>query len=281
MPTPASPTVRRRTLGSLLRQHRVDAGFKATEVAERLLCHPSKITRIESGERAASARDVRDLCDIYGITDEAKRGRLMTLARESRQRGWWQEYDLALPAYVGLEAAASRLSNYESSIIPGLLQNAAYTTALLQATQPHLTEHQLAQAAEALQIRQANAFQDNRLTLWAIVDEAVLHRVCGSASVTKAQLTRLMDASSMPNVTLQVVPFGAGAFQALSSTFVMVEFDEPELTPVVLVEGLVGYIFLEQAADIARYRRALEELRRVAANPEDSVEIIRKARRRM
>src|SRR5688572_28275952 len=100
MPTPASPTVRRRTLGSLLRQHRLDAGFKATEVAGRLLCHPSKITRIESGERAASARDVRDLCDIYGITDDAERGRLMTLARESRQRGWWQEYDLELPTYA-------------------------------------------------------------------------------------------------------------------------------------------------------------------------------------
>ena len=281
MPATTSPTVRRRTLGALLRQHRLNAGLKTSDVADRLICHPSKITRIESGERAASPRDLRDLCDIYGITDEGERDRLTMLARESKQRGWWQQYDLETPAYIGLEVAAHKLSNFESSIVPGLLQTADYASAVLRATRPELSDDQVAQTVDARLARQASAAETGRPELLAIVDEGALHRVCGSTAIMRAQLARLVaEASGNSNLTLRVVPFQAGAHQGLSSTFALLEFAEAELTPVVFVEGLVGYLYLEQAADIARYRGALERIQGSSLAPNETIDLINKVRRK-
>jgi transcriptional regulator with XRE-family HTH domain len=96
-----SPTVRRRELGAALRKMREDKGMSVKQVTEYLLCSPSKVSRIETGHRGATLRDIRDLCNLYGITDEAERDRLMTLAREGKQQGWWQSYDLPYSNYVG------------------------------------------------------------------------------------------------------------------------------------------------------------------------------------
>src|ERR1700735_4579231 len=102
--SPASPTVRRRELGALLRALRNERGMTVDQVATELLCSPSKVSRMETGQRGATARDIRDLCTLYGITDDAEVGRLTTLAKEGKQQGWWQSYDLPYATYVGLEA---------------------------------------------------------------------------------------------------------------------------------------------------------------------------------
>src|ERR1700761_4286980 len=89
-----SPTVRRRELGALLRALRNERGLTVDQVATELLCSPSKVSRMETGQRGATRRDIRDLCDLYGVTDAAERDRLMTLAREGKQQGWWQSFSL-------------------------------------------------------------------------------------------------------------------------------------------------------------------------------------------
>ena len=106
MPEVRSPTLRRRELGALLRAHRLDLGLTVDQVAERLLCSPSKVSRMETGQRGATQRDVRDLCALYGITGEEECTRLMTLAREGKQQGWWQPFELPYSTYVGLEQEA-------------------------------------------------------------------------------------------------------------------------------------------------------------------------------
>ena len=127
-----SPTVRRRELGALLRKLRKDKDLTVDQVTTYLECSASKISRIETGQRGATPRDVRDLCDLYGVTNQAERERLVGLAREGKQQGWWQSYDLpfATPMYVGLEAEAVRIKDYDSAVIPGLLQSADYLRAL-------------------------------------------------------------------------------------------------------------------------------------------------------
>src|ERR1700761_9264734 len=118
----SSPTVRRRELGALLRALRNERGLTVDQVAAELLCSPSKVSRMETGQRGATLRDIRDLCDLYGVAKAADRERLMTLAREGKQPGWWQSYDLDYATYVGLEEAAVALSYFQSSIVPGILQ---------------------------------------------------------------------------------------------------------------------------------------------------------------
>jgi hypothetical protein len=70
------------------------------EVASRLLCSPPKVSRIETAARSVSLRDVRDLCGIYGVED-TERDRLMALAREAQQQGWWHKYKMAESSRTG------------------------------------------------------------------------------------------------------------------------------------------------------------------------------------
>src|SRR6266852_4374594 len=126
VPEVRSPTVRRRELGALLRKLRLENGLTVEQAAERLLFSMSKLSRIETGHGVATLRDVRDLCDLYGVTDEAERDRMMNLAREGKQQAWWQSYDLDFGTYVGLEADATAIQRYQSIVIPGLLQTADY-----------------------------------------------------------------------------------------------------------------------------------------------------------
>jgi transcriptional regulator with XRE-family HTH domain len=277
-----SPTVRRRELGTLLRKLRNDQGLTVEQVAERLLCSPSKVSRMETGHRGATPRDVRDLCQLYGVTEQAERDRLMTLAREGKQQGWWQSYDLPYSTYVGLEAAATWAKGFHSSVVPGLLQTADYARALHEgampdSSTPELTPEVIDQRVEARLERQGRLTQEEPLNLWAVLDEAVLHRMVGGPSIMGAQLFQLAKASAMPNVTVQVIPYSVGAHPALESTFYILEFaDAPD---VIYVEGLVGWIYLDRRQDLDRYQKVFTRLRDIALTPEESVRLINEIRK--
>ena len=269
-----SPTVRRRELGALLRTLRADRGLSAEEVTERLLFSPTKLSRIETGHSGASQRDVRDLCELYGITEPAERARLMNLAREGKQRGWWQDFDLPYATFVGLEAEAASISVYQSGAVPGLLQTEDYARAMLQAQVPPFAPQELRQRVDARLTRQALLTGRDRPEYHAIVDEAVLHRQVGGPAVMRAQLQRISQSAQLPGVTLQVIPSEAGAHPAMESIFTILEFPTPLVSDIVYVEGLVGNIYLERPAELERYRLVFSHLRTIALTPADSNELI-------
>jgi hypothetical protein len=250
------------------------------DVAERLLCSAAKISRMETGHRSISLRDVRDLCGVYGVEDAAKREHMMTLARESRQRAWWQNYDLGnLSTYIGLETAASSISDYDSSVVLGLMQTEDYARALMQSSQSMLfNADQVEPRVEARLTRQELLTRTDPPPprVWAVVDEAALRRIVGGPAVMHAQLQRVIEAANLPNVTLQVLPFTAGAHPALDSAFTIMEFKEPAVSSVVYVEGLVGEIYLERQADLDRYCQVFDHLRAMALGPKDSIAFIDK-----
>jgi transcriptional regulator with XRE-family HTH domain len=274
-----SPTVRRRELSALLRELRRKSGLTVDEVAERLLCSAAKISRIETGHRSVSLRDVRDLCDVYGVSDQEQRDRLMNLARESKERAWWQDYDLPYSTYIGLEAAASSISDYGSGTFPGLLQTEAYARALIEAGLPKVSAEAMNQRVEARLIKQDLLKRDNPPRFWTILDEAVLHREIGGPAVMKAQLEHVVDATRLPNITVQIIPYTAGAHPALGSVFVILEFSEPTISSVVYVEGLVGNLYLERPADLDRYKHVFENLQATALSPPDSIRLIERIAR--
>ncbi len=238
---------------------------------------------METGHRGATLRDVRDLCDLYGVTDEAERDRLMSLAKEGKQQGWWQSYDLPYSTYVGLEAEAVRVKDYDSALVPGLMQTPDYVRALHQdiAPQmgtPELTPDVIDQRVEERLRRQEllRRTDASPLQFWAVLDETVLHRIIGSPGIMRGQLQQLVSMSRMPNVTLQILPYAVGAHPALNSTFNILQFSAP-LPDVVYVEGLVGWIFLERSEDITRYKRVFEGLGEIALTPGESVDLIEKS----
>jgi transcriptional regulator with XRE-family HTH domain len=275
VPEVRSPTVRRRELGALLRALRNQNGLTVEQAADQLLCSPSKVSRMETGHGPATPRDIRDLCDLYGVTDQAERDRLRTLAREGKQTGWWQGYDLDFSTYVGLEADAIGLQYYQSIIVPGLLQTADYARAMLEVSIPKLSPERIDELLEVKLKRQRILSGERPLHLRAVLDEAALHRVVGGPAVMAGQLDRLVGLTSNLNVTIQVVPFGAGAHPAMDSTFNILEF-AGSVPRVVYVEGLVGWIYLDRPAEIDRYQQVFEHLCTLALSPKESIDLVAK-----
>lgn len=270
-----SPTVRRRELGALLRAMRTEAGMTVEQVAAALLVSPSKVSRLETGHRGASPRDIRDLCNLYQVTNSARRDHLAELAREGREQAWWQPYDLPYATYVGLEAEATSISDFEPGVIPGLLQTPDYARALHEAAVPGLSPAVIDQRIAARRTRQTVLTRDEPPQLRAIADEAVLHRVVGGPAVMAVQLDRVIEACDWPNVTVQVIPYAAGAHPALDSTFILLDF-APPVQSVVYVDGLVGQVYLERPQDVERYRQTFERLRSFSLSEQESADLIAK-----
>ncbi len=207
-----TPTVRRWELGARLRKLRTDAGLTIHDVAERLLSSPTKISRLETGDRSPQLRDVRDLCEIYGV-EPAIVTELMELARLARQSGWWQGYGLRpdTDTYVGLEASALKIQSWEPLVVPGLFQIAEYTTAVLKgliSTWPEFDPEAVERVREE---RQARLLGPEGPEIWAIIDEAALQRQVLPPHLMRAQFERLLTVAELPRVTLQVLPFSGGA----------------------------------------------------------------------
>jgi transcriptional regulator with XRE-family HTH domain len=271
-----SPTVRRRELGTLLRSLRVQQGLTVEQVAARLLCSPSKVSRMETGQRGATARDIRDLCDLYGVASPDERARMTKLAAEGKQQGWWQSYELDYFAtFVGLEEAATTIKMYQSTTIPGLLQTPDYVRAMSGVLVPEVSAERTEELVEVKRRRQRRLSGESPLPLSVVLDEAVLHRAVGGPAAMAVQLDRLVEATKIYKVTVQVIPYSAGAHAAMDSTFTIMEFTEA-VPSVVYVEGLVGWIYIERPQDVVRYENVFDRLRDSALSPKDSIELIAK-----
>jgi transcriptional regulator with XRE-family HTH domain len=273
--TGTSPTARQRELGARLRGFRLEHGMTVEHVANELLCSATKISRLETGTRRPSLRDVRDLCALYGL-DELTSAELMSLARGAREQGWWTRYeDLGLDPYIGLEQEAAAITCYSMSYIPGLMQTASYAGNIIRTIAPKMDSRIAGQRVEARLRRQQVLEKANRPRYDVLLDEAVMHRGVGGPEVMAAQLDRLLEIMRRRRAAVHVIPFSAGAYAAVEGYFALLEFGEnSDLWPVVFVEGLAANQYLERKADIARYRETVEYLRDRALNLRRSAELI-------
>jgi transcriptional regulator with XRE-family HTH domain len=277
--TGASPTIRQRELGTRMRQFRNGLGMTVEDVAEKLLCSASKISRMETGARRPSLRDVRDLCGLYGV-DEPTAAELMNLAREAREPGWWTQYDdLHLGSYIGLEQNASSISSYTMYYFPALLQTEDYARAIIKAIAPKMDPKVLQQRVEARLRRQELLEQNDRPRYRVLMDEAVLHHRVGGPGVMAAQLDKVLELERDSRATVQIIPFDADAHVAQDSNFVLFDFDDPDLPPIVFVEGLIKHQYQERKADIDRYREAVDSLRDSALSPRESLALVGRIRK--
>jgi transcriptional regulator with XRE-family HTH domain len=241
------------------------------EVADKLLCSATKISRLETGARRPSLRDVRDLCGLYDV-DEAVSAEFMALAREAREQGWWTQYnDLKLDPYIGLEQDAVAITNYTMFYIPALLQTEGYARAIIKAIAPKIHPDIHQQRVEVRLRRQQRLQQDNRPRYRVLLDEAVLYHRVGGPAIMAAQLDKVLEAAREGLVTVQIVPFDA-VHASQDSNFVLLEFEEgSNLNPVVFIESLITNQYLERRDEILRYREAIESLRDSALSPRDSL----------
>jgi transcriptional regulator with XRE-family HTH domain len=273
-----SPTVRQRELGIRLRELRNGQGLTVEEVAEKLLCSASKISRAETGARKPSLRDVRDLCGLYNVSAE-ETTELMGLAREARQQGWWTQYDdLRISQLIGLEQEATAITSFCMYFVPALLQTEDYAAAMISGVAPRIDRDILRQRVEARMRRQQLLERVNPPRYRALLDEAVLRRQVGGGTAMKAQLDKLLQLIEAGKATVQVIPYSVGAYAALDSNFTYLEFAGSSLPGVVYVEGLENQLYLEKSTELARYAESVEYLRDSALTPRDTTKLIAKIR---
>lgn len=284
MPVRPSPTVRRRRLRYELRRLRSEHGLTIEQVQEASggdIKAPS-ISRWENGERSVRPTDLRLLLDIYEVHGE-RREALLTLSRQSKERGWWQSYGPAIPewfqVYVGLEAEASSVHVYESELVHGLLQTADYYRAFLRTAPAAVDGDEAERKIEVRLARQERLTGDDPPEYWAVLNEAVIRRVVGGAEAMRKQLDHIAEMAKLPHVNVQVLPFSAGVHPAMDGSFEILGFPEPTDPAVVYLENQAGSLYLEEEAEINRYARMFSHLIAKALDPEESRRLIARVAR--
>ena len=280
------PTVRRRRLGSELRRLREARSIKLEEVADRLGLAASTLSRIENGKAPTKTAYLTALLEFYEVTDADQRQVLVDMAREGHRKGWWAGYEDVLPTgfgiYMGLEADASGLRIYETQAVNGLLQTQDYARAILREINKKDSPDQLQRVTELRLKRQESLVrQPDPVDLWMILDEAVIRRPIGGPEIMASQLKHLVEAGQWPNVTLQVLPFSAGAHSALNGPFTIVEFPERTDDDVVYFDSWGGPIYLEKERDVRLCTEAFDRLRAAALSPSDSASLAEQVAREL
>jgi len=274
----SGPTVRRMLVGAQLRRLRTEKGLSREQAGEAIRASEWKIHRLENGQVGFKDRDIVDLLRFYGVDDPGEVADFLVLAREANAPGWWHHYGDVLPqwfrAYVDLESAATLIRTYEGQLVPGLLQTEDYMRAVVGGGHvgdlPEEAEHRVKlRMGRQLLLERADAPR-----LWAVVDEAALRRPVGGREVMRAQLERLMEATKLPNVTLQVLPFGVGAHPAMVGAFSVLRFGDQELPDVVYVEHLTSALYLSKREDVDQYLHVMESICVRSAAPNRTLEIV-------
>jgi transcriptional regulator with XRE-family HTH domain len=271
--------VRRRRLRYELRRLRDEHALTIEQVQEASggdIKAPS-ISRWENGERSVRPTDLRLLLDIYQVDGE-RREALLTLARQAKERGWWQSYGSAIPqwfqVYVGLEAEASSVRVYEAELVHGLLQTVDYYRAFLRAAPAAAADAEADRKIEVRLARQERLTADDPPDYWAVLNEAVIRRVVGGARVMRGQLDHIAEMAGLPHVNVQVLPFGAGVHPAMDGSFEILGFPELGDPDVVYLENQAGSLYLEEQPEIDRYARMFSHLIAKALDPEESRRMI-------
>ncbi|MEU7580611.1 helix-turn-helix transcriptional regulator [Streptomyces sp. NPDC041068] len=281
----SAPTVGQVVLGRRLQDLREGAGLKREEAAKILRVAPATVRRMETAEVALKIPYLQLLLKSYGVADD-EADAFVTLAEEANKPGWWQRFHDILPGwfsmYVSLEGAASLIRSYEPHFVPGLLQTEEYARGVMRSgaigqTRPEDIDRYVALRME----RQALLTREDAPRLWVVMDETALRRPVGSADVMREQLDRMLEATEMPHVTLQIAPFSAGPHPGTYGPFVLFRFAVPELPDMVYSEYLTGAVYLDARKEVATHLEVMDRMAAQAATAQRTKEILRDLRKEL
>ena len=271
--------MRRRLVGGALRRYRENVGYALEDAARVLECDRSKISRIETGQRGIRPKELRELLTEYGVSASEQLA-LVSIASRGGQHGWWHPYAGTLSDayldYAIMESAASEIMTYEAQLVPDLLQTDEYARAIAAAEPGYLSDQQREDAVAAKAMRRRTVLSGS-MRLSVVLGEGALRQAVGGADVLAGQISHLAKLSAeFPAVTLQVLPFSAGAHVgAGSGSLAILRFPDAPSLGVVYLEALSGGVYLENQADVARYIRAFALLRAAALSLPDSARLLR------
>jgi hypothetical protein len=271
------PTALRIALGVQLGRLRAARGISATAAGEAIRASAARIGRLELGRITLNERDVSSLLTLYGVRDREEREAFLSMTREANKRGWWHRYGSVLPSwfemYLGLEQASSVIRTYEPQLVPGLLQTEDCARTLIRQSHPNTFNGDVERRVALRVDRQKLLVEPDAPSLWTVIDEAALWRL-GGRSAMRAQIQRLIDLAELPNITLQVMPFGSGCHAVAGGPFSILRFAEPDLPDIVYLEQLTGAIYLDSSHEVSHYAMVMDRSCVQAKSPADSIRFL-------
>ncbi|MFJ9685097.1 helix-turn-helix domain-containing protein [Streptomyces bacillaris] len=280
---PVGPTARRRQLGADMRRLRERKGLTLEEAGALVGISKATLSRYERKEGTVKWPAVDALCREYGASD-AERSALVELAKGARIQGWWRSLTDPVPESMNLmltlEDEAVSEDHYACMYVPGLLQTRAYAEAVHSASEVQCTKQEISHMVGIRMKRQELLARAQPPHLWAVIDEAVVRRAVGGRHVMRDQLGHLLEQAERPHITVQVLPFSAGAHAAAVGSFVILGGPAPGLD-VAYVDTIGGGIFMEKPMEIARYKLAFQYLHAQALDTERSGALLKEAIREL
>jgi transcriptional regulator with XRE-family HTH domain len=280
------PAAARRRLQRELRKLRTEANLTQRDVAEEMEWSPSKVIRIEAGGVGITTNDLKQLLAYYGVTDQAKVDEILATNRDSRKQSWSDFKDVLAPigrTYWGYEASAAVLRQYESSLVPGLLQTEEYTRAMLAGIyRPRLSDERIDRLAEARAARQTLLEREVIPQLFFVLDEAVLRREVGGRSVMRRQLERIEELGARERISIQVVPMTQGAYPGQLGSFVLLEFQDEDTVLFLEGRGRGESITREDPEEIGQFLDVFQDMEKeIASKPEALSQVVDKIKKDM
>ncbi|MER7897535.1 helix-turn-helix transcriptional regulator [Streptomyces sp. NPDC096046] len=281
----SAPTVGQVVLGRRLLDLRERAGMNREEAARILRVAPATVRRMEMAEVALKIPYLQLLLKAYGISG-AEAEAFVRLAEDANTPGWWQRFHDILPGwfsmYVSLEGAAGVIRSYEPHFVPGLLQTEDYARAVLRSGAIGQTSPEDIEGHVALRMRRQDLLtREDAPRLWVVMEETALRRPTGGPEVMRAQIDKLLDATKLPNVTLQVAPFANGPHPGTYGPFVLFRFTVPELPDMVYSEYLTGAVYLDARSEVATHLEVMDRMAAQAATAHRTKEILRDLRKEL
>jgi Domain of unknown function (DUF5753)/Helix-turn-helix domain len=272
------PTVLRMLLGIQLRRLREAAKLTPDQAGYEIRASRSKISRVEHGRVGFKERDVSDLLSLYGVSDPQERDRMLALARQANDQGWWAKYDDIMPdwfgSYVGLEQATSLIRTFELQFVPGLFQTEDYARGVTVLGHRSASSHEIEHRVSLRMQRQKILELDDSPRIWAVIDESALRRPLGGVEAMRVQLRHLIEVTEYPRVTLQVMPFSRGGHPAAGGSFTVLRFGEPDLPDIVYLEQLTSALYLDRRDEVDHYMEVMNRLSAEADTPADSARLL-------
>ncbi|GAA1321306.1 helix-turn-helix domain-containing protein [Pseudonocardia xinjiangensis] len=273
------PTVLRIVLGTQLRRLREASGITREAAGDAIRASHAKISRLELGRVGFKERDIVDLLSLYGVTDQGEREEFLGLARRANARGWWHQDGNILPSwfemYIGLEQAASVIRTYQVQFVPGLLQSEEYARSVILVGHQDASADDIDRRVRLRMTRQKMLTEPGAPQLWAVIDEAALSRPFGSKRVMREQLEYLLEMTTLPNVTVQVLPFDFGIHAAAGGPFTILRFAEADLPDIVYLEQLNSAVYLDKRPEVEDYLAVMERVSVQAETPIDTKALLR------
>jgi hypothetical protein len=121
--------------------------------------------------------------------------------------------------------------------------------------------------------RQDLVIGQNKTSIWAVLDEAVLRRRMGPPEIMQSQYQRLLKFAEENNITIQVLRLDTAVFTGVPAGFAIMRLPSPD-PEVVVIEHGAGVLYLEQSEDVTAHADLFDRLIATATGPEESLSYI-------